>query len=252
MTALLQLQNVSRNFGGLAALSEVSFDLHPGEILGLIGPNGAGKTTLVNLVTGVYRPSSGQIIFEDKRINRLKTYAIARMGIARTFQVMQPFPEMTVVDNVAAGALFATGASTLEEAKELAQEHLEYVGLKRFANTPAASLTLPNRKRLELAKSLAMNPKLLLLDEVMAGLNSVEIDQSLGLIKSLVEKGITILLIEHIMKVVMSVCSRVVVLHHGSLICEGQPNYVTSDPQVIKAYLGPKFAARQNRVPHEQ
>ncbi len=252
MTALLQLKNVSRNFGGLAALSEVSFDVHPGEILGLIGPNGAGKTTLVNLVTGVYSPSSGQIIFKDKRINRLKTYAIARMGIARTFQIVQPFPEMTVVDNVAAGALFAAGASTLEEAKELAQEHLEYVDLKRFANTPAASLALPNRKRLELAKSLAMNPKLLLLDEVMAGLNSTEIDQSLGLIKSLVERGITILLIEHIMKVVMSVCSRVVVLHHGSLICQGEPDHVASDPQVIKAYLGSKFAARQNGVPHEQ
>ncbi len=252
MTALLQLKNVSRNFGGLAALSEVSFDVHPGEILGLIGPNGAGKTTLVNLVTGVYRPSSGQIIFEDKPINRLKSYAIARMGIARTFQVVQPFPEMTVVDNVAAGALFAAGASTLEEAKELAQEHLEYVDLKKFANTPAASLALPNRKRLELAKSLAMNPKLLLLDEVMAGLNPTEIDQSLSLIKDLVERGITILLIEHIMKVVMSVCSRIVVLHHGSLICQGEPNHVVSDPQVIKAYLGSKFAARQSGVPHEQ
>jgi branched-chain amino acid transport system ATP-binding protein len=252
MTALLQLKNVSRNFGGLAALSEVSFDVHPGEVLGLIGPNGAGKTTLVNVVTGVYRPSSGQIIFEDKRINRLKTYAIARMGIARTFQVVQPFPEMTVVDNVAAGALFAAGASTLEEAKELAQEHLEYVDLKKFADTPAASLALPNRKRLELAKSLAMNPKLLLLDEVMAGLNPTEIDQSLSLIKDLVERGITILLIEHIMKVVMSVCSRVVVLHHGGLICQGEPNHVASDPQVIKAYLGSKFAARQSGVPHEQ
>jgi branched-chain amino acid transport system ATP-binding protein len=206
MTALLELKNVSRNFGGLAALWNVSFNIYPGDILGLIGPNGAGKTTLVNVVTGVYRPSSGQMMFNGKRIDRLKPYASARMGIARTFQVVQPFPEMTVLDNVAAGALFAAGASTLREAKELAEQHLEYVGLKGFAGAPASSLTLPDRKRLELAKSLAMNPKLLLLDEVMAGLNPAEIKKSLELIRSLVKRGITVLLIEHVMKVVMSVC----------------------------------------------
>ena len=245
MTPILQLQSVSRYFGGLAALLDVSFELNPGEIVGLIGPNGAGKTTLVNLVTGVYRPNKGQVIFDGKRIDRLKSHTISRSGIARTFQVMQPFPEMTVVENVAAGALFAAGADSMEAAKKQAMEHIEFVGLGQFVHTPAASLALPNRKRLELAKSLAMNPKLLLLDEVMAGLNSVEIDQALELIRRLREKGLTILLIEHVMKVVMSICSRVVVLHHGSMICEGDPETVVSDSNVVKAYLGARFVERQ-------
>lgn len=247
MTPILQLQGVTRQFGGLMALNNVSFDLQPGEIVGLIGPNGAGKTTLVNLVTAVYGLTKGKIIFDRKRIDRMKSYEISRIGIARTFQIVQPFPKMTVLENVAAGALFAAGAKSMEEAKEQAYEHLKFVGLVEYAHSPASELTLADRKRLELAKSLAMNPKLLLLDEVNSGLNNVEINHALDLIRRLVERGITILLIEHLMKVVLAVCSRVIVLHHGQMISEGTPSEVVRDPRVVEAYLGSRFASRGQR-----
>jgi branched-chain amino acid transport system ATP-binding protein len=245
MNPILELRGISRQFGGLTALDDVSFDLRPNEIVGLIGPNGAGKTTLVNVVTGVYRPNTGRIVFDGKRIDGLKPHAISRSGIARTFQIVQPFPDMTVLENVAAGALFAAGARDLESAKESALEHLQFVGLAQATDAPASSLTLADRKRLELAKSLAMDPRLLLLDEVNSGLNPVEIDRSLELIRSLVDKGITVLIIEHLMKVVMSICARVIVLHHGQMISEGTPEQVVKDQHVIKAYLGSRFAARQ-------
>jgi len=248
MDPLLRLQGVTIRFGGLTALNDVSLDLLPGEIVGLIGPNGAGKTTLVNLVTGVYPPTAGRIFYEGKRIDGLKSHLISRRGISRTFQVVQPFPKMTVLENVAAGALFSGRAKSLAEAKERAMEFLRFVGLRESAQAPAAALTLANRKSLELAKSLAMGPRLLLLDEVMAGLNPVEIDRSLTLIQQLLKKGMTILLIEHIMKVVMSVCSRVVVLHHGQKIADNRPAEVVHDPLVIKAYLGSRFASRQGET----
>jgi len=244
LTALLELKKVSRSFGGLLALNEVSLKLEPGEIVGLIGPNGAGKTTLVNLVTAVYGVSAGEIYFDGQRIDGKKSHEIARLGISRTFQIVQPFPKMSVLENVAAGALFAGGAKDLSQARATAEEILRFVGLSGFANASASALTLADRKRLELAKSLAMKPKLLLLDEVNAGLNPVEIQKALELIRSLRDRGITILIIEHLMKVVLTICSRVAVLHHGQLISQGTPQEVVRDPRVVEAYLGSRFAHR--------
>lgn len=244
MTALLALDGLSKRFGGLKAVSDVSFTLNEGEIVGLIGPNGAGKTTLVNLITGVHRASAGRVVFEGRDVTAQRPFEAARRGLARTFQIVQPFPKMTVLENVAAGAVFAGAAGSMAEAREAAARELAFVGLDTVADTPASALTLPNRKRLELAKSLAMRPRVLLLDEVNAGLNPAEIDGALALIRQIAGRGVTILIIEHLMKVVLSVSERLLVLHHGELIAEGEPRALVADPRVIEAYLGPKFAAR--------
>ncbi|MAO93535.1 MAG: ABC transporter ATP-binding protein [Rhodospirillaceae bacterium] len=250
MTEILRLENVGKQFGGIHAVNDVSFSLVEGEIIGLIGPNGAGKTTLVNLITGVHPLSSGKVIFAGEDVSRQQAFQAARRGLARTFQIVQPFPKMTVLENVAAGALFGGGSTSVQEAMELARKELEFVGLDHVADTAASSLALPNRKRLELAKSLAMRPKVLLLDEVNAGLNATEIDGALDLIRKIAARGVTILIIEHLMKVVLSISQRILVLHHGELIAQGDPRTVIEDPQVVEAYLGSKFAARVKAESH--
>ena len=245
MNPLLELEGVTRRFGGLRALSGIDLAVERGEVVGLIGPNGAGKTTLVNVVSGVHRASEGRVRFDGEDVTRLRPFQAARRGIARTFQIVQPFPAMTVLENVTAAALFAGGEGSMQEARSQAGEHLEFVGLAAVAGRPAAQLTLAMRKRLELAKSLAMRPKLLLLDEVNAGLNSVEMDAALALIRGIAARGVTIVIIEHLMKVVLSLCSRIVVLHHGELIAAGAPAEIVKDERVVQAYLGRRYAAAQ-------
>jgi len=242
MAELLRLDAVSRRFSGLKALDEVTLDVRRGEVLGLIGPNGAGKTTLVNVVTGVTPATSGTVTLQGRDITRLKTFRLARLGLARTFQIVQPFAELSVLDNVTAAILFSQAGATVKSAREAAMADLAFVGLDRQAAQPAATLTLAMRKRLELAKALAMKPRLLFLDEVNAGLNSAEVERATDLIRRLADSGITIVMIEHLMKVVLNVCTRILVLHNGRLIADGAPREVIAHPAVVQAYLGHKYA----------
>jgi branched-chain amino acid transport system ATP-binding protein len=244
MSEILRLDAVSRHFSGLQALSGVTLAINKGEVLGLIGPNGAGKTTLVNTICAVTPASGGRVTFMGQDITRMKTYQAARLGLARTFQVVQPFAEFTALDNVAAAALFSQPGASLKSAREEARAHLSFVGLNAQAGQPAATLTLAMRKRLELAKALAMKPKLLFLDEVNAGLNSAEVERATELIHQLAAGGITIVMIEHLMKVVLNVCTRIAVLHNGKLIADGQPRDVIKNPAVVDAYLGQQYAQR--------
>jgi branched-chain amino acid transport system ATP-binding protein len=244
MSELLRLDGVSRHFSGLQALRDVTLSVAKGEVLGLIGPNGAGKTTLVNTICGVTPANSGTVTFGGTDITRIKTYQAARFGLSRTFQIVQPFAEFTALDNVAAAALFSQPGASLKAAREAARAHLAFVGLEAQASQPAATLTLAMRKRLELAKALAMKPKLLFLDEVNAGLNSAEVERATKLIHELAASGITIVMIEHLMKVVLNVCTRIVVLHNGTPIADGVPREVISNPAVVEAYLGQKYAQR--------
>lgn len=240
---ILELKSVSRLYGGIRAVNDVSLEFFPGEIVGLIGPNGAGKTTLVNLISGFIPPSSGEVIYDGRSLSGVKPHFVARMGIARTFQIVQPFSEMTVLENVMAGALYAANCN-LDEARDLAWDCLKFTRLEQFGEYPAAQLALANRKRLELAKSLAMRPRILMLDEVNAGLNTSEISQAIEMVQEIAKRGITIIVIEHLMKVVKELAQRAVVLHHGAVVSSGSTQEVFNDPQVIEAYLGSKYAKR--------
>lgn len=240
---LLELKEVNKNFGGLKAVSQVSFELNGGEILGIIGPNGAGKTTLFNVITGFLKPDSGEVWFNGEKTVGLKPHQVCKKGMVRTFQLVKPFIELTVLENVVVAAL--NRAKTIKEAREKALRTIELVGLREKTNTLSSGLTLGHRKRLELARTLATEPKLLLLDEVMAGLTPTEVDELIRLLKEVNHRGVTILLIEHVMRGLMALSRRVVVLNYGQKIAEGVPGEVVKNRQVIEAYLGEEFAGAQ-------
>jgi branched-chain amino acid transport system ATP-binding protein len=244
VTTILEISHVTRRFEGLVAVDDVSFMLQRGEILGVIGPNGAGKTTLISLISGTLAPSSGDILFEGRSLIPLPAYRRARLGIGRTFQIMQPFPGLSVLDNVAVGALFGRGGgqAQLAKAREQARVQLDFVGLGKNVDRRADELRGPGRKRLELAKALAMQPKVLLCDEVMAGLNLVEIEEVIEVIRKVRNEGISVLVIEHVIKAIRSLSDRLLVLNHGVKIAEGDPGSVLSNQAVIEAYLGKRRA----------
>ncbi len=244
---MLSGRGVTKTFGALKAVWDVDFEVKKGEILGIIGPNGAGKTTLLSMINGTLPLTRGTITFRDQVISGLKPFRIAELGISRTFQIVKPFPGMTLLENVSIGALFGKDKiRDAHEAREKTRAILSKVNLSGQENVAVENLNISERKRLELARALAMDPELLLLDEVMAGLNTVEINWIMELIRKLNEKeGRTILVIEHVMKAIMGISHRVMVLHHGQRIAEGTPEQISNDEKVISAYLGERYAKRR-------
>ena len=244
MTALLEIDGLSKNFGGLRAVNGLSFTVREREILGLIGPNGAGKSTVFNLINGVFAPDQGRVTFTGADLTGKPPYRVARHGLARTHQIVQPLADLTVLENCTVGACFGRENLPLHRARAVAREVAVFVGLEDRLAMPAAQLTIAGKKRLELARALAARPLLLLLDEVLAGLNPTEIERMLTVIRSIRERGVSILIIEHLMQAIMGLSDRIVVLNSGQKLAEGTPAEIANDAAVIEAYLGdPELAA---------
>jgi len=239
---LLQVENLTKSFGGVQAVDGLTFAIQEGSITGLIGPNGSGKTTCFNLISGQIRPDTGTVRFAGREITHMRPSRIARLGIGRTFQIPTPFTRMTVLENVMIGAF--SRSRTLGEASRLALEVLEFTGLKEKQDELAANLTTADRKRLEVARALSTGPRLLLLDEVIAGLNPTEVQGAMELIRAIRARGITVLMVEHVMEAVLPLCDWVIVLNFGRKIAEGTPDRIVHNPTVIDAYLGERFRAR--------
>lgn len=248
---ILQVNGVSKWFGGLEAVSNVSVDLSEGEILGLIGPNGAGKTTLFNVINGIYPPEQGTITFRGQDITAKKPYRLAKMGMARTHQIVQPLNELSVEENVMVGACYGREDHSLTSAAEITAEVLDFVDLAEKVDQLAGSLNVAQKKRLELARALASHPHLLLLDEALAGLNHAEITAMIKIIGAVRDQGVTIIMIEHVMHAVMNISDRIIVIDYGKQIAEGTPNEVSKDPKVIEAYLGDPKLAEQLAQPND-
>ena len=243
---VLETRGLGRRFGGLQAVSDVSFSVPAGQVLGVIGPNGAGKSTFINLVTGHTKPTEGRVLIDGKDLTGARPWVIAQAGVARTFQIVKPFRGMSVRENVAVGILYGSnGTNVMSKALKAAEEVLEEVGMAGLGDRPPGELSVADARRLEFAKALALRPRLLLLDEVMAGLRHTEIEPSLELIRKLKARGMTIIVVEHVMKAILAVSDQVLVLHQGKVLTSGDPQEVLRDPRVIEAYLGHRYAKRR-------
>ena len=233
---LLEAQGITKRFGGLVAVDSLDIHVEQGEIVGLIGPNGAGKTTAFNLISGFMQPTAGEVYFQGKNITGLRPDQVCKLGLARTFQVVKPFAQLSVGENIMVGAYNRTNSK--QEARENTEEIVQFLGLEDVSGEPAGSLSVAYRKRLELAKTLATGPEIILLDEGMAGLRPKETDEIIELVRQVSQRGISLLIVEHVMKVIMTLAERIVVIHHGKKLAEGTPKEITSNPEVIDAYLG--------------